>query len=751
MTMLQLTKAELDKYDAFNLKLNSNIQRVTNAIPFQTIEPRVKAMIAVTQLTVFASQFRRNVRLWDDTLVPINTISFAILGSGAGKDSSVKAARKCFAPGYDLLLNTRKSIEVRAAQVAAANAGEESTLEYEVYKKYMRPLPPIDIMPTTGPGLIQHINDVGDLSLSASFVYSGEFSDELAYNQDMMECIKILSEVYDTGDKEVKYTKGTEFRSKAINGQAVSALMVGSPGHILYDEATKKKFHVAFMSKLARRSWFCYSPENIPEPTFDSVDSMLEYETKLELDALSARNAMSQHIKSVTEYGLSTAGTEISVPEEVFRLFKTYKRYNSELADSFPNQSSTSVLIRRHLQWKAIKLAGAFTIFDKSSSITATNYIDAIRFCELLSNDMALFEYDLSKSDHERFADYIRTQVLLDGKATISLHDLKKHNFITAVSHTKLKELIALASGYDKSGVYSLVNDGTAILYEPIVKTDVINVSYKPINISHLESAIIANDADAIANAKRDLATSAVYGFESGETSFADLAHLLSSSYAYSPFRFKNGVRGKDNILGGTKWLVFDIDHSHISASEAHFMLSDLNHHIALSTNVSNDYKFRVLLELDSVVDLDNLTWRHFYRLVAEHLALEVDLLPQSQIFFSYAGRPLMSVTDATPLEVRPFVMTAKDRVTNSPTITPLTTAQKKLLLADSMTTFAFAFNAPFGAGSRSVIRAMYYLKELGGTLAEALSLYDDIQDYWELPFEPTRSEAIRQQIRRMF
>lgn len=751
MNMLQLTKAELDKYDAFNLKLNSNIQRVTNAIPFQTIEPRVKAMIAVTQLTVFASQFRRNVRLWDDTLVPINTISFAILGSGAGKDSSVKAARKCFAPGYDHILNTRKSIEIRAAQVAAANAGEESTMEYEVYKKYMRPLPPIDIMPTTGPGLIQHINDVGDLSLSASFVYSGEFSDELAYNQDMMECIKILSEVYDTGDKEVKYTKGTEFRSKAINGQAVSALMVGSPGHILYDEATKKKFNVAFMSKLARRSWFCYSPETIPEPVFTSIDEMLEYETQLELTALQARESMSQHIKSVTEYGLSTAGTEISVPEEVFRLFKTYKRYNSELADTFPNQSSTSGLIRRHLQWKAIKLAGAFALFDKSSSITASNYIDAIRFCELLSNDMALFEYDLSKSDHERFADYIRTQVLLDGKAVINLHDLKKHNFINAVSRTKLQELIALASGYDKSGVYSLVNDGTAIQYEPIIKTDVINVSYKPINISRLESALSTNDDDAVHIAKHDLAASSVYGFESGETSFADLAQLLTSSYAYSPFKFKNGVRGKDNILGGTKWLVFDIDHSHISASEAHFMLSDLNHHIALSTDTTNDYKFRVLLELDSVVDLDNLTWRHFYRTVAEHLALEVDLLPQSQIFFSYEGRPLMSVTDATPLEVRQFVMAAKDRITNAPAATVLTTPQKKLLLADTMTTFAFAFNAPYGAGSRSVIRAMYYLKELGGTILDAISLYDDIQDYWEVPFDPTRSSALKQQITRMF
>ena len=71
-----------------------------------------------------------------------------------------------------------------------------------------------------------------------------------------------------SGDKEVKYTKAAEFRSSAISGQPVSALFVGSPGHILYDESVKKKFHVAFMSKLARRSWFCYAPNKIDEPVF---------------------------------------------------------------------------------------------------------------------------------------------------------------------------------------------------------------------------------------------------------------------------------------------------------------------------------------------------------------------------------------------------------------------------------------------------------------------------------------------------
>ena len=83
MSMLELTSAELSKVDAFSLTLNRHVQSVVNAIPYN-VDPRMKAVIAVTQLTVFASQFRRNIHLWDETLVPINTISFVITGSGAG-------------------------------------------------------------------------------------------------------------------------------------------------------------------------------------------------------------------------------------------------------------------------------------------------------------------------------------------------------------------------------------------------------------------------------------------------------------------------------------------------------------------------------------------------------------------------------------------------------------------------------------------------------------------------------------------
>lgn len=755
MSMLELTKAELDQHDALTPRINPLTQRIVDAIPFPTVDPRMKAVIAVSQLTAFASQFKRNINLWDGTPVPINAISFVIKGSGYGGDSSVKVARKCFKPGYTIIDNTRKSQATKRAQDKARAAGEELPGEYEVYCKYMQSVPPIDIMPTTGPGLIQHINDIGDLKLSSGFLYCGEFSDELAYNPDMMENIKILSEVYDTGDKEAKYTKGVDSRSGTIEGQPVSALFVGSPGHIIYDEATKKKFHVAFMSKLARRSWFCYTPERIPEPTFDSVKELIAFKAELETKSAQAIAAMSETVNSVTRYGITTAGNDIDTSYEVFELFTTYQRYNDDLVNSLPNQDSTYALIRRHLQWKALKLSGAFALFDQSDIITAEHYLDAMRFCEVLDKDMQLFEHDLNKAPHERFSDYAKTKVDSNGIAIISIHDIKKLGFLQSVAKTKLQELTTLCTGYDQSGIYSVVNGAGAIQYEPIIKTDVLGISYKPINTDQLNAAIHTGNADLIRDAKHRISLTTANGFEVADTTFADLGQLLSGDFAYSPFKFRDGVRGKDNIIGGTKWLVLDIDTSVVTAEEAHFMLSDVNHHVALSSDPSNNYKFRILLELDSVVELSPIAWKHLCANVADDLGLQADPLPQSQPFFSYANRRIFTNVDGEPLSSRDYVIRAREAAeAKEHKQTHLSPAVAKQQLQDEMETFNYAFECKNGTGSRNIFRMIKHAKELGATLVHILVLIDDVNDYWATdtgPMLPERIMLLKEQATRIY
>lgn len=754
MTTLQICRQELESNNAFLPLSNKHITNVTNAITYN-ISPHMKSVIAATQISTFAAQFRRNIELWDGTEVPINAISFIVAGSGKNKDSSVRAAARCFEPGYELIKAENKRLMIDEAIDKASAAGENPPDLFANYKDYLLPEIDIETMPTTGPGLIDHINAVQDMPLGASLVSSSEFADELAYNPDMIENIKILAETYDLGKKQSKHTKGAEFRSRSISGASTNALFIGSPTFLLYDESTKKKFEIAFMSKLARRSWFCYSPEKYPEPEFTSIKELYAYEDELEERAANARLSMAVQIKDVASFGISTMNQPISVSKDVEYLFKTYKRYNNDLVDDSPNSETTSALIRRHLQWKALKLAGAFAIMDKSNVIQVSHYIDAIRFAEMLDRDMAVFESHLNKSDYEQFADYMHTIISSDGKAFISLHDLKKRGFIKSTTQQKLHELVNLAAGYDKSGIFAVTPDGGGIEYEPIITTNSIGISYKPIDCAELNRAVASGNYDAIQLAKKQIAQTTAYGFEIDDTTFDQLGALLAGDYAYSPFKFKDGIRGKDNITSGTKWLVLDIDNSNITASEAHFMLSDINHYIALSSDANNEMKFRVLIELDTVVDLSPVAWKHFYSSIAENLGLKVDLLPQSQIFFSYANRPVLSNLDANPLVTREFVMSAREKESEKQVQQKqLTPAQHKAMLADPETTFNFAYNAPNGTGSRNLFRMMTYAKDLGASLDYILQQIDDINEYWEMDkgaMSYERIQTIKEQARRMF
>lgn len=751
--MLNLLKDKLHSKGALSGPLHPIIDRVTESIPYQTIHQRMKQTIAVSEAMLFASQFRRNIHHWDGGTVPINYVSFIITGSGGHKDSSVNAARKCFNVGYDMINTKRKELAKKRAIQEASAAGEDMPYEWESHKRYYRAPNPLFTAPSTVEGFIQHLNDLDEDGLGAGNIYAGEFATELATSQLMSDTLKLLSELYDLGNKEVKVLKARENQSKEIKGLPVSAMFVTSPVQILYDESLKRKFRTEFSTKLARRSWFCFLPKPIPEPTYSSVDELIQAELTIEDSAIIAREKISAGVTKFTEYHLAHAGKLLEVDPEVRELFIIYKRYNTEVAAALPRTHPISELVRKHLQWKALKLAGALAMYDLSETVTADHYIQAIRFCELLDKDMQLFESELVKEQYEVFADYIQS-LAENGKASLSLHALRKLGYIpmSGSPEAKLKELVQLAASYDQQGVYTVV-DANRIDYEAIIPTDSIGVSYLAVDNSEVSSLSSAGaDKDVVNAAKQRVAYTATSGYQYNLTDFASLANLLSKDYAYSPFQFKDGQRGKDNITSGTKWLVFDVDNSVITADEAHFILQDINHHIALSSNANNKFKFRVLVELDSVVDLKANEWKYFYNSVAKSLQLNVDQLPQSQIFYSYAGRQVLSVTDKSKLEVRDHIMLAKDHTLVSKPISEqkLTQAQKKSLLSDPLETFNYAYESSSGAGSRNLIRAAYHARDLGATTEEIIELVQDINNYWEYPMPSDRLEAtIISQIKR--
>lgn len=727
--MLDMLEKEIAKLNLFEGNTLDIVKAIADAIPSQTIPYRMKLALAVSELVLFVSQFKINIKHWNDSIIPINSIMFCIAKSGAAKDSSMKAARKCFEDGYKLINEYRHKQAVELAIEAATEAGCDIPNKFAAYKDYYKAPSPLFVAISTPEGFIQHLNDLSNEKYGAGYIYSGEIGAELASNINLIENIKILSELYDEGSKEVKIIKMRENQSKEVKNFPVSALFIGSQDNILYDENIKRKFKTEFTTKLARRSFFIFVSEDILPLTSNSIEELLNKEREIENKAIASRKEVNEYIEELTNDLFNFPKQTISINEDVRDLFLLYKKYNEVVAATIDNQFPIAKLTRTHLQWKALKLSGAFAIIQGYDSIQIEHYKAAIEFVELINNDVLIFEKELTKEPYELFANYVRTYAI-NGEHSVGLHTLRKAGFIPikGLSDTHLKELTKLVNSYDEQGIYTLNKD--VITFKEINKTDTILLSYLPCG-----------------GTKAQRKTKCSEGFQCEELTFEDLGEMLKGDYAYTPFKFRNGVRGKDNIISGCKWIVLDIDTSEITDEEAHLLLSDINHFIVRTSDKANPNKFRILIELDMEVDVPDIHWISFIQAIVKDLGLIADGLTKSQIYFSYSDRNILSVLDQEPLATKPYLNIIANIDTNLPKIPNKKACQT--MLDDPLTTFEKAFNAPDGSGRRRLIWACRRAKELGADRQYCKNLLDQITSYWVKGFPEKDLEVMKQQLDR--
>jgi hypothetical protein len=745
-------KEELDKNNVFSGKLPEILIQLAGSINNYRIPYRMKLAIAVSEFILFFSQFQKKIKLYDGALIPINSITFCIAGSGAGKDSSKDAVRTCFGEAYQVINETRKTNAKNIAIEAARKEGKDNPTEFDVWKEYYsHPSSLFSAPNSTLEGLTSDFNRLEDEGLGAGFVYSGEIGDEFGNGIDLL--MQFMAEVYDKGSKEVKALKGKESQLKPLYNFPVSALFMGSQAGILFEQDIKHKFRKAFNSKLARRSYFMYAPDEEKRPDFGgNIAKFDKWTAQCKSDAYDNRTKAIASINTIVPALINGSTEPLTLAPEVQKIYDRYTAYNEEVAESeIEHQYPISKLVRKHLQWKALKFAGAIAMFHGRDIISISDYVSAVTYCEQLNRDMELFEAELAKQPHEVFADYMNVNCGTDGKSHMSFHTIKKLGYIssTGTTEARVHELVKLAASYDKTGIYTVCDEG--VCFERQQLTDIINISYLPIDNTELFKALARNASkDELDDIKRRIANQTTYGYEHYDTTFAELADMLQGDFAYTPFKLrdsndklakydkekhknaKGGVRGKDNIVGGCKWVVLDVDDSTLTAEEVDFMLSDINHHISLTSNGANHKKFRILLELDSIVDIPDIQWKHFIGLISEHIAIKADPLPKAQIFFSYADRQIWSMVDAEPLPAKNFIIDSAELVAKKERVKKeINPAQKKAALNDPLTTFHYAYEAADGEGSRSLIRAALHAKDLGADQETVTQLMHDINDYW--------------------
>jgi len=728
---LTITKKYLAERSAFTKKFHPLLSATMDLLATD-IPTHLRLSISLSELITLTSQFRKHVKLHDGTLVPCNAISIGLYGSGISKDSSLSKVKKAFNPAYEVLDKKRKEFARKNAETEALEAGESS----EEWLNYYKPPTPIRVGLGTVPGMVQHFADTEENLIGSPIIYNSEIGSELSQNGEIVDIIKTIAIAYDLGSVPLKTVKSVENRTGNINNLPINLCVFGSQDAILFDTHIRNKFSLMFGVQLARRALFSFDNARVILREFKSEQDIIKYHELMRKNADTARGNIEGYLVEMAEY---TDSVPLSLTKGAQIAFDMYLEYNKRISEETSPQLPITKLARAHLQWKALKLSGNYAILDGEQEISEENYILAINTVEELAPDLEAFEYELNKELYEQFVDYCKLHIGNDHKLTLSIHELKKLGYLPATNNyqTKLDELLTLTSSYDAEGVYTRCGDG--VCYEPIIKQDECGLSLLPFT---------KHEAESPADFKQRMAKSCDSGYEFYESTFADLSGVLSQYSAYSPFLFKHGKRAKANLVGSTKWVVLDIDQSDITYEECHLLLSDYNHHIATTSDETNVFKFRVLLELDSLVDVSADNWGFFIKSIANELGLNVDILSKAQIMFSYASTNVLSITDADTIEAKQHVINASNH-TKPKELKSLSTKAKSAALKDPRETFSFAYECT-DKGSLHLLNAAKDAHKLGASTDEIEALLLDINNYWTVPMPIDRIEStIFSQVRR--
>lgn len=725
--MLSKLETYLTEKNVFNYKTPNIVTALIETIP-TNIPYKMKLVLVISEIITFISQFRINIRHWNNSSIPINAITFLIAESGASKDSTLKTIRKNFKPSYDIINGKRKDEAKRIAIERATELGMENPTNYHTYSEFYTAPNPLFVAPSTTEGFIQHLNDIDKLGIGAGYLSTSELGAELSNNANLVDNIKLIAELYDEGVKDVKVLKDRSNQSKEIKGLPVSALFMGSQDNILYDENIKRKFKTEFTTKLSRRSLFVYISEKIEKNSYDNIVDLLQHIKTLENNALEKQNELSDHLKTLTYSLIDKIGNHITIDSDTRDLITIYKEYNELLADTIDNLSSMTKLSRQHMHWKALKLAGALSLIRNKFNIDVNTYSYAITFVENIFKDIAVFEQELVKESYEVFVSYVHSYCN-NNELELSIHDLKKKKFISNKGDLlkKIEELVTLASIYDKNGLYKQTNEG--ISFQKLETSDSIGVSL--LEVTGTKQQRVANCVKG-------------YIYLEGKK-FEKLVNILKGDYAYSPFNFNNGIRGKDNIIGGTKWIALDVDKSDFTDEETHIMLEDLKHIIVRTSDHTNPYRFRILLELDNIINIHSNNWSRLLESIADELAINIDILPQSQVFQSYkdSADSILTNFEGKLFTIKPHIEYALNREVKSVEF-------NKSDLQNPYETFSYAFQAKQGEGSRMMYKAAKHAKDLGANKEQIIDLVNKINNYWIVPMSIDRLEnTIIKQIER--
>lgn len=721
--LIVLSKEFLEHHDCFGENRNKYAEMFTKVL---SKEVPFDMAFAIANFTIcsFVGHFHFKIDFAEDNRVPMNLIAFILAKSGAKKTSSVLKMEKMLQPGLDLIENKRKEKERILAQ------------EMECAP---RTLMPLSNALSTAPGLLQNLNNFSAEGIGLPNMVVDEVATAIAVNPDFIPNVEVVAQLFDDGDCKVKVLKDMEMQSEPVYGMGMTALFVGSEKGILEDASTLRRFMLEFISKLGRRATFVY-------PDFDDIEEIKNDFSEMS-DYFKMRRAEKGESKTYEEQIKAKAGQIAAehinndvnlkkVAEDALDLYEAYIAYCSEMAKLIDQDNEAEMLEQEHRHWKMIKLAGAYAVFNGSATIGIKELKEAIYAVEKTGSHLKKFVEKSKREVYELMLDYFSKNTM-----PLTTHEMIKKGWIK--KKIQINDLIINAnSKLAGKGTIELIKDEVSYkAFDFLTPKSPQYACFKMLPAMEIEKTMDASGVDyetakEIEKVKRGYLINSDYQYK--ETTFERLGNLMVNDTAYTPFKFKSvvegamtadktqqgGIRGKDNIDSPARFVVLDVDDSEETIYEVADRLDDYIFHMALSSNKNNPYKFRIIMPMDIEVDLERTKWKEFYKMVGMHLDLIIDPLPQSQIFYGFSDRELISNYEGDLLEASTIVPEIK---VETRVVQPASEAKREAIWEDRTKEWHYAYSHQGDGFHMVLFKAMRHAHDLGFSYDSNMELIDDI------------------------
>lgn len=715
--MKQVEKYLKDR-ECLSSKIDDKIVKIVDAIDTKLTQ-KMKVQLVSHYFTFFASQFRKPI-LFENQLIPINSISFLFSYSGSGKDTTINKIKSMMRSGLNVIEEERNRLNnVRAIELLEQSDNKKDRLE-----DYLLSLPPLEFGLSTPEGLASSIETNQILKLGSININTNEFILELSSNGTISQMMSSIAEIYDIGFKHSKQLKDKSNQINTLTNVFLSGLFTSS-FNILQDTSTRQKLITDFKSRFARRSSVTFNSVVEKEKAITDIDEWLDDTLKTKHNQSIIFETYSNLFVELAKLHIQSHTNNLHLEDEALRLIMVYRKYCNDL--SRENESLERIFSNINIanRWfQSLKLSGALAMVDGRYDIRESDIIKAINITEMINEDIFLFEQELNKSEYEILIDYCENQE--ENKLHISSHTLTKSNLVSKKSlKNDLNNIVVLANSKDKDGLYSVEDNCDGIVYDRFIESKDFGISYLQIPNSSKE--------DKVKYLNKPLSYARVQ--------FDRLANMLKGDFIYSPYQFKDGKRNTENLINRTNLIVFDIDETDDTIDECHNNLADVNHIIASTSDKTNPYKYRIILPFDKEVEIDNKIYKHLCKDIAmDYLpSVKIDLLSQSQIYYAYKDSVVYITNDADNLPIKTYLL----NIQQNKSLDSLTPKQKSDMLKDSYNTFYFAYNTQEGKRHHNMIKAVAKAHNLGSTYDYVIKLINDINDSFDDKLDEKNVEGI--------